>query len=549
MKKHTVLIYLIIFVLALILRSASLSTLPYGFHVDEAKAGWNAYTILKTGHDDQGHFLPLYYNSFGDFRPTGIIYLILPTLIFFGNTILATRLPAALFGALSVIPLMLIFGQIARDKDKKWYWIPGLLLTVNPWHLMVSRATSEVIIALFLALFSIYFFVKTIKKATWGTVFWSLFFVGLSYLFYHSIRVIAPLFLITMAIFYWPKIKINQNLKPILAIILGSVLLTAIFFWSPQARGRLGQVTLINDPKIRLETINMPNEEGPGHVLLARSFHNRPLVILKNMVNEYSNYFGINFLTGDNARPNRYRTQNFGLITYVEFLLIALSLVAAGAKKEVWLVWLLLLISPIPAAITNEDTPNLHRALFMIPFLVLLETYGLMYLFSLKKWARFFTITILLALFFNLIYFAHFYIIHQKFGMPSYYRNGGAKELTAKVYMIHDQYAKVIVTNSPDSLYPWFGFFNKIEPKSFSQTVNENGNIIWSWKNVTFSNEKCPSEKIAKSKDKISEKILIIDGEGCEIDPILAKKQNIIKLRDMIRRPDLSNAFVFWEVN
>lgn len=533
----------------MVLRTVNLDTLPYGFHVDEAKATWNAYSILKTGNDDQGHKLPLYYNSFGDFRPTGIIYLIIPSLLIFGNTILATRLPAAFFGALSVLPLMLIFRQTAKEKDKKWYWIAGLLLAVNPWHLMVSRATSEVIIALFLALTGVYFFIKSIKRATLWTVFWSIFFVGSSYLFYHSVRVIVPLFLITIAIFYWPKIKNNQKIKPILIIILGSILITIGLFCSPQARGRMNQVSLMSDPKIRQETINMPSQEGPGRVLIARSFHNRPLVIFKDILNEYANYFGINFLTGETSLPIRYRTPNFGLITFVEFLLIVLSLVVAGARKEVWLIWILLLISPLPAAITNEDTPNLHRALFMVPFLVLLETYGLIYLFSLKKQTQFLTVIVSLALFFNLIYFAHFYMIHQKFGMASYYRNGGAKELADKIYSIHDQYSKIIVTNSPDGLYPWFGFFNKIEPKSFSQTINDKRNIIWTWKNITFSDEKCPSEKIILNKDKVMEKMLIIDAEGCEINPTLAKKQNTKKINNVIRRPDLSNPFEFWEVN
>ena len=79
MRLKKQLIFLGIFVLALLLRIVNLNSVPYGFHVDEAKAAWNSFSILRTGHDDHGKFLPLYYDSFGDFRPTGIIYSIIFT--------------------------------------------------------------------------------------------------------------------------------------------------------------------------------------------------------------------------------------------------------------------------------------------------------------------------------------------------------------------------------------------------------------------------------------------------------------------------------------
>lgn len=548
MKATKIYLVLGIFFLALFFRIYHLSQIPYGFHVDEAKVAWNAFSILKTGHDDHGNFLPLYYDSFGDFRPTGIIYATIPSILFFGNNIFAARFPSAFFGALTVFPLMLIFWQLCRDKDKKWYWIPGLLLAINPWHIMISRATSEVIIALFLALFAIYFLLKTIKKSSPSSVLLTLFFLLLSYFFYHNIRVLAPIFLIIISVFSWPEIKSKHSSKGVITIIITSFFLTALFFAAPQARGRLSQVSLLSDPKIRLETINMPNQEGPGHVLLARTFHNRPLVVLKNTLNEYANYFSTNFLVGDSALPVRYRIQNFGLITYVELILLVLSLTAAASKKEVWLLLLLLLVSPLPAAITNEDTPNLHRALFMIPFMVLLESYGAIFILSLKKYSKHLLVFVALALFANLIYFHHFYFIHQKFGLPSYFRNAGSAELATKIYQLKNNYSKIILTNSPDDLYPWFAFLNKIDPVSFNQSALNRRHGSWHWENIEFSSNKCPSEKFSL-KDKISnEKILIVDAEGCKIDPIVAKKQNINYL-EALRRPDLSEPFLFLQKN
>ena len=92
-----------IFALALFLRTYQLGTFPAGFHVDEVKVTWNAYSLFKTGKDDWGHALPLFYNTFGDYRPTGILYATVPTVAVMGLTQLATRLPGALFGSLMVV--------------------------------------------------------------------------------------------------------------------------------------------------------------------------------------------------------------------------------------------------------------------------------------------------------------------------------------------------------------------------------------------------------------------------------------------------------------
>ncbi|MBP9797272.1 MAG: glycosyltransferase family 39 protein, partial [Chitinophagales bacterium] len=106
-----------IFLLALIIRLYKLGEFPVGFHIDEVKVGWNALSILKTLRDDQGNLLPLYYNTFGDYRPTGIFYLSIPALAIFGNTIFAVRLTSSIFGALTVIPIYLITKHLFKNKE------------------------------------------------------------------------------------------------------------------------------------------------------------------------------------------------------------------------------------------------------------------------------------------------------------------------------------------------------------------------------------------------------------------------------------------------
>ena len=56
----------LIFITASILRLPNLDKLPDGFFTDEAALGYNAWSILKTGKDEWGKFLPLTLQSFHD---------------------------------------------------------------------------------------------------------------------------------------------------------------------------------------------------------------------------------------------------------------------------------------------------------------------------------------------------------------------------------------------------------------------------------------------------------------------------------------------------
>ena len=73
-NKVTV-ILLLIFAVALLLRVWKLGEVPHGFHSDEVVAGYEGTFFLKNGIDTYGHLLPIYFDKFGDFRPTGVFYL------------------------------------------------------------------------------------------------------------------------------------------------------------------------------------------------------------------------------------------------------------------------------------------------------------------------------------------------------------------------------------------------------------------------------------------------------------------------------------------
>ena len=90
-------ILLVIVLLAAVIRLWQLDSNPPGLTWDEAALGYNGYSIMQTGRDEYGSFLPLSLKSFGDYKPAVYAYLTIPFIAILGLTEWAVRLPSALF--------------------------------------------------------------------------------------------------------------------------------------------------------------------------------------------------------------------------------------------------------------------------------------------------------------------------------------------------------------------------------------------------------------------------------------------------------------------
>lgn len=541
---------IIIFLIALFFRIYKLGVFPYGFHVDEVKVGWNALSILKTGRDDRQNKFALYYNSFGDFRPTGIFYITIPSIAFLGRNEFAVRFPSALFGALTVFPLYLFVKELKDKKEKNKILsienISSFLLAVSPWHISTSRATSEVVISMFLALFGLYFFVKSLNKMNIKHCFFSALFILVSYLFYHSIRLLAPVFVLGIIFFYFNKIRKTRLLKKISLITLFLIGFTTFFLaLNKESRGRFSQVSIFNDLDVSYELSRMPFEEGPGRVFIARFFHNKPLVYTRKFINEFAKYFSADFfLNPESAKPERYTTTGLGVLTYIELALLILGITSILQKKSPSLPLILLLIAPLPSAITTEDSPNLHRSLYMIPFIAITCSYGFEFLVSIsKKYKRQITFLTIFFLLSNFIFYLHMYYVHNKVHKPLY-RNIGAKELALKINEIQKDYEKIIITNIPDDPYPWIAFFTNRDPSQFNQDAVKRSEGVWTTENFVFTGQRCPSRDAFEKPDV--KKLLVVDAEGCATESKLKDSENITLTK--IYRPDETEVYNLWSM-
>lgn len=109
-KALTLFFLATIFILASLLRFSWLGEIPPSLYSDEAGQGYNAYSILKTGRDEHGEFLPVSLRSFGDWKPPLPTFLMIPFILGLGLNETAVRLPSAVLG------LMTIFFKFLADK-------------------------------------------------------------------------------------------------------------------------------------------------------------------------------------------------------------------------------------------------------------------------------------------------------------------------------------------------------------------------------------------------------------------------------------------------
>lgn len=521
---------LLIFVFALAIRLFKLETFPYGFHNDEARVAWNAVSILKTGKDDKGNILPLYYDTFGDHRLTGIIYSVIPSILIFGKTEFAVRFPSALVGALTIIPIYLFVVEIT--KNKKLGTLSSILLSISPWHIDVSRATSETIMASFLTLSALYFFIHAIKQKETKKKSYiiSLVLVLISYLFYHSTRILTPLYFGIIAFYFWKTTK-NKKVKKLIRITLTSVVaLTVLFSINPEARGRLTQVSVFGDIDVKYE------------ISVAKDiFNNKYVIYTKRILGEYVKYFSPDFLIGYEARPYRYITPGIGILTFAEAVLLILGIIQIIKKKESPIPLILLLASPVPAALTTEDSPNLMRSFYMVLFIVIISGYGLKSLLETRKQKKLIKNITFGLIFLNFIFFLNMYFNHSYIHRPlffdvdmdnSSYRNIGNKELALKLDNVKGNYEKVIVTGDPDNIYPWYAFFTNKDPKEFNKNTRQ-------FENIYFSDTRCPSDNSFKEN---TGNILVVDMWQCSPETKI-KDGAQMKILEKTYRPDKSNIF------
>lgn len=499
LKKNLLLVIIsLIFALALFLRLYQLESFPVGFHQDEAALGYNAYSLLLTGKDENGQSLPLYVNKFGDNNPSGYHHLAILPVAVFGLSEFATRLPAALAGALLILAIYYLAYAISQNKFISLF--AAFFSAIAPWSIVLSRTSAETIVALFFAISGFALIIHFFRNK--NTLFLSgcvLLWVA-SFLTYPAPRVYVPLLLLAAGVFLFRYIREKKLLIP--SFVSFTIIVTVLLFLVlgvSGGTGRFSQVSIFTHPETRLVLEEQLREDGMEQIptTVARAFHNKIINHSYTFLLNYSSYFSLEFLFLKGGQPLLLNVPHMGLLYIVQlpFILIGIYSILRSKNQfsKLLLIWLLL--APVTAAITFDDSPNVRRALIMFPFIEIIAGYGMLFSFNKitkMRNKRMFVSIFLLVLLFNFAYFLHQYSVHTKVHKP-WYRDVGVKEMVAEIKNSYQEYDKVIVTKNTGGIYPNILFYMQYDPASYQKEGSLKDQDYKGFGKFVFVPQDCPS--------------------------------------------------------
>lgn len=466
MSKLKIILFVLIFILGVCLRFYDLGKVPDSLNWDEVSWGYNGYSILKTGHDEHGAFLPLSFKAFGDYKQPVYVYLTSISTSIFGLNSFAVRFPSAFLGSLTILFVpFLILGLFANERYKyKLALAVMLFFSISPWSIQFSRVAYEANVGLFFVISGISLFLYGInsKNKILSTI--GVLLMSVSCYSYHSNKLFTPILLIGFLVFLIIESKIIKKQ----AILFFLLFLLFNLFWiiDPRTTARGRSVTFLSNQTPILEnSVNQLISDNTRDNALGKIFHNRRIVYANYYLENYLKHFGLNFLflEGDNAR---HHTFGMGVLFFVSLPLIILGLIRLNLKKY-WILLFWLFIAPIPSALA-VDAPNASRSLAFLPIWQIFEGLGFLNFFyvgqSIKRKFIFLTISILLVI--NLFYFIHNYFNHTHSEYGKYWQHG-YEEVMKSANSYSKKGEKVLISEEFEQPYIFYLFHNQIEPSRF----------------------------------------------------------------------------------
>ncbi len=481
MKKIVPILFVIVItVAALFLRSYKIASIPPGLSWDEVSIGYNAYSILKTGKDEHGKFLPIdAFVAYGDYKPPLAIYLTVPFVALFGLDELAVRLPSALFGTLTVLLTYFLVQELFRRSKidnreiQRTALLASALLAVSPWHINLSRAGFEANIALFFVVLGIYtIFVASRKPKIW-TVAW-LPFIAAIYTF-NSARYFVPLFGLVLCGVFWKMIRENRK-QFIIGALIASVAIAPILphLVSKEARLRFTEVNIFTDSSV----VVTANERiaYDGNSLLGKFLHNRRFGYALSYLRHFADNLQPSFLFVEGDGNPKFSTRVVGQLYIIEAPLLAIGMLSLFAieSRIAWILLIWLVLAIIPAA-TARETPHALRILNTLPTWYIFIAFGLTLIIqvstdSIKKYKnllRVIVIGIAVVLYsFCIGYYLHNYYAHYAMKYSGEWQYG-YREGIQFAKTISNNYDTIYISSTIGRPYMYTLFYTQYDPNVF----------------------------------------------------------------------------------
>lgn len=470
-------ILLVIFFLILIgsfLRFYNIVRNPVSLNIDEVSYGYSAYSILKTGRDENGVFMPLVFRSTGDYKNSILIYSLVPSIAIFGLNEFGVRFTTAFFGILSIPALFLLITSLI--KNRKIALLAAALLAVSPWHIYYSRLASESLIGLFFLISGMWLFLKMLK-GSWRWAILASLVLTISIYSYHSLRLFTPIFIMCSIFIEFGRKKAGKkNLIyfTVLSVILSLPLLYLILEGSANVRASM---TFLSQDIDYTRYIILDHIQRSGENFLLFFF----------WIKRFLNYFQPNFLFFSGLNMTTAATFGLGVLYLYELPWFILGIIGLVSKKienkPLIVLWILLGIAP--ATLTNNEQSPV-RSLIILPMLILVVAIGASSFFQIinRLKNRYLKLSVQLsyALFILIIFTQAFliFVVHFPVQKGEAFMEG-TKETVLYALANKEKYQEIVydpyrgieapyIVNIP---HMYFLFYSKYDPFTY-QTIPKN---------------------------------------------------------------------------
>lgn len=500
---------MLIVVLGAFLRLWQVGQVPPSPDWDEAALGYNAYSIMLSGKDEYGKFLPVVLQSFDDYKPALYAYLVIPFIKLLSLNIISVRLPSIIFGIITIftvfalvkliIPQSFLLFNNKRISGDLIALLTAFFISISPWHIQFSRVAFEAQVGLSLDLLALAFFFYALKR-NWFLIL-TFCFAALSIYVYQSEKVYVPIIFLALFIIY--RREIINFPKKILGIsaLVGFILVLPMLVYivvNPSALTRAKgvsvfshQTQILSRNEKRLE-IDRNNNDKLGLLL-----DNRRFDYAKQIASGYLSHFDLNwlFLQGD---VSRHQAPFMGLLYIFEIPLIFMGLLGVAFlkidRKIKAFIFSYVLIAPIPASITI-DVPHAVRTIHFLPMFQLFSALGLLMVVAYLrakvhiKVIRYpIYILFLCVVALNIAYYLNQYFVQQNYFESKSWQYGW-QEAVDYTWLNHKRFDRVVVSNEPplDQSYIFFLYYLKYDPLKY-QKMGGTGSGGFTYKHGNIEN-------------------------------------------------------------
>ncbi len=433
-----------VFVFFLVTRLYRISEIPGSVYWDEASIGYNAYSISKDLKDEWGEILPLHFRAFGEFKLPVYIYSVVPFVKILGLNAFAVRISAVLYSLGTIFLVYLLIKKITNRESLGI--ISAFLLSISPWLFIFSRTGYEATAGLFFILAGTYFVLISEKRKINYLI--GTFAFILSFYSYNSFRIIGPILLFILTLYKFNKKEIAVIALSFMVFVVSLIPVYRLYKFDSGA-SRFSQVGVSNAGQV-----------------------------VKNYFANFSTQFL--FINGD-TNP-RSQIPGHGELFYLDIIFVVLGLIyIIKSKKPMnYLPILMLVLAPIPAALTKES-PHALRAILAAPSYMIIAGFGIFFILErFKKYSKYVLPSIIAG---YLVFFGFYY--------SDFIDNYNKKSGEAWQYQYKEIFlsrTEGVVTDEFAQPYIFALFYQKYSPEKFRSEVKYNPPDKWGFSLVSSFN-------------------------------------------------------------